>query len=143
MITEQYVSFETAKLLKEKGFDLGCHSCYVAFGDNAGKPQYLANTRLAETARGTNFNWDKGAWISRPTQSLVMRWLREVYGIHIQSWCSTPETYSENEGIRYSTVITNLNNDCAVFPTSIGDRKYNTYEEACEEAIKYCLENLI
>ena len=28
MITENYVSFETAKLLKEKGFNLWCYKCY-------------------------------------------------------------------------------------------------------------------
>ena len=28
MITEDYVSFETAKLLKEKGFNEWCYKCY-------------------------------------------------------------------------------------------------------------------
>lgn len=29
MITEDYVSFETAKLLIEKGFDGNCHNSYL------------------------------------------------------------------------------------------------------------------
>ena len=29
MITEDYVSFEIAKLLKEKGFSEPCYTCYL------------------------------------------------------------------------------------------------------------------
>ena len=32
MITEDYVSFETAKLLKEKGFNEGCSTTYTPNG---------------------------------------------------------------------------------------------------------------
>ena len=29
IITEDYVSYEVAKLLKEKGFDEPCYTCYI------------------------------------------------------------------------------------------------------------------
>lgn len=34
MITEDYVSFETAKLLREKGFEEVCSANYEDFGKN-------------------------------------------------------------------------------------------------------------
>ena len=40
MITEDYVSFETAKLLKEKGFDSECHSYYYPCHRPDGSVQY-------------------------------------------------------------------------------------------------------
>lgn len=54
MITEDYVSFETAKLLKEKGFDERVISFYHP-GD-----------------------------IQRPTLQMAMKWLREVHHYYIQ-----------------------------------------------------------
>lgn len=56
MITEEYVDFDTAKLLKEAGFDIeyGIISVY-----------------------------DDGSELIQPTQSLAARWLREAHAIHI------------------------------------------------------------
>ena len=70
MIEEQFVSFETAKLLKEAGFDIPCTSQYTdnGFGwDNLS----LANYNSCESL------------FSRPTQALAARWLREVYEIDV------------------------------------------------------------
>ena len=39
MIAEDYVSFEVAKLLKEKGFDLPCHATYDT-AVTGGKPKF-------------------------------------------------------------------------------------------------------
>ena len=32
MITEEYVSYEVARLLKEKGFDAECRAAYTNYG---------------------------------------------------------------------------------------------------------------
>lgn len=55
MITEQYVSFKTARLLKEAGFNGECN--------------FIID--------------DDGCKLFRPTQALAARWLREVHRIHI------------------------------------------------------------
>lgn len=70
MIEEQFVSLETAKLLKEAGFDVPCTS------------QYTENEFAWENLRKTDFN-KNGYVFSRPTQALAARWLREVHGIHV------------------------------------------------------------
>lgn len=72
MIEESYVSFDTAKLLKEAGFDVPCTSQYTeGMGVWSGKYPY-------------NFNQDEFGY-SRPTQTLAARWLREVYNVAIYS----------------------------------------------------------
>lgn len=63
---------------------------------------------------------------------MAMTWLREEYGIHILFDLSAWETYDwyyVYKGNRYH----------------YDEREFdhNTYEEATEAAIKYCLENLI
>lgn len=55
MIEESYVSFETARMLKEAGFEADCGFIM----DDDGKRLY------------------------RPTQSLAARWLREVHNIDV------------------------------------------------------------
>ena len=72
MIEEQFVSFETAKMLKEAGFDVPCTSQYTdnGFGwDNLSQVNYNSCESL----------------FSRPTQALAARWLRDVYNVAIYS----------------------------------------------------------
>lgn len=67
MITEDYVSFNTAKLLKEKGFDEYC-GYYSSDGEYWGYRTY--NHRSKD-------------YISAPTLQMAMKWLREAYNITI------------------------------------------------------------
>ena len=70
MIEEQFVSFETAKMLKEAGFDVPCTSQYT-------EGKYIWNVDYPY-----NFNQDEFGY-SRPTQALAARWLREVHKLHV------------------------------------------------------------
>lgn len=129
MITEDYVSFETAKLLKEKGFDAECDYLYVN-GDII-------------RAQGGKCNWNDGEMLftdyknecSAPTLQMAMKWLREVHKIVINiGW---GEVFEEN--YQWWCIILNQNSG-----EILRENEYHkTYEEACESAIKYCLENLI
>ena len=120
MIQEAYVSFETAKLLKEKGFDVPTKTYYTfnyhTFYDE-------------ERARDWN-NLSEFKYISAPTHQMVLAWLRKnrayiVIRPHIVSVEHNATIYSDNG------YLIELPED------------FNTYEEATEEAIKYSLENLI
>lgn len=76
-ITEDFVSFETAKLLREKGFDAKCDYLY-------------ADGELIR-ARGGACNWNSGETLfadyknecSAPTLQMAMKYLREVHNLHI------------------------------------------------------------
>lgn len=130
MITEDYVSFEIAKLLKEKGFDETCIGFYTP-------EKELHFTFLGET----NSMWLDDS-ISAPTLQMAMKWLREIHHIFIEiDWDARPEPIGSRNKPYFSLII-NMN---------IGDfykgkdlpSECTSYEEACESAIKYCLENLI
>ena len=128
MITEDYVSFETAKLLKEKGFDENCAALY-----------HLRTGEIIQQGVGYVFNnsqWEN--FITAPTLQMAMKWLRNKHDIVcavglFTDLPKTPPYWSFNI----------LNQSTADVMFEAFDIKCETYEEACEAAIKYCLENLI
>lgn len=69
-MTEELVTFETAKFLKEKGFDIACEN--VVREDK---------TRMNTLFR-TNKNLPKTCY-SLPTQTIVAKWLRERHEINV------------------------------------------------------------
>ena len=128
MIEESYVSFDTAKMLKEAGFDA---RCYVQYSDIG--VQW-------DSTSPSNFNADDWAY-SCPTQALAARWLREAHGIHV---VITEEAYTNGINYLWQVLIYNpLSVDCWDNKSTgmYGDNgEYKTYEEALEaglqEAIK-------
>ena len=123
MITENYVSFEIAKLLKEKGFNEPCLMCYTSDGKlgNYGHYRSYKNSDVFS--------------LTAPTIQMAMKWLREVHNIDIIA----PPQY-DNIKWTYSAVIFKLSIPCTEI--RLNDNK-DKKEEAFETAIKYCLENLI
>lgn len=67
---EQLISFETAKLAKEKGFNIHCRNCY---DEDSGEP-YENEDFPYNSFSGSLF---------APPQSLLQKWLREEHKIHI------------------------------------------------------------
>ena len=130
-ITEDYVSFEIAKLLKEKGFDEDCWCWYEEDG-------YLreSNDDFGVQSNSWHVVDDDEFNCSAPTPQMAMKWLREVHKIFIEISVSI----DLNGKYHYRYFI--LNKECK-YVIDIEDQMFDTYEEACEAAIKYCLENLI
>lgn len=132
MITEDYVSFETAKLLKEKGFDEPIMSVYTS-----DKKPYIGVILL-------KCNSDVPNVYPRLTLQMAMKWLRKVHNIHINldiHWLY----FANSKGWMY--VIERILENGVEYIDSKGDENdktfYFTYEQAAEAAIKYCLEKLI
>lgn len=125
MIEEDYVSFETAKLLKEKGFDEPCFALYNPEGELILCGIRLSNTQV-ERVPGS---------YSAPTHQMAMKLLREVHNIHIKINLDSFDGINPIYEALYDDV-TNIRIDNFI---DYGD----TYEEACETAIKFCLEHLI
>ena len=132
-ITEDYVSFEVAKLLKEKGFNVETeHKIWYVVKPYSTGTQFNSITYgVGETTR----EYSKEHCILMPTHQMALKWLREVHGIFISVISCTYPTLNK---VTWTPDITTFE---AVFPDSVIE--CNTYEEACETAIKYCLENLI
>lgn len=134
MITEDYVSFETAKLLKEKGFDE--YGMYFYTLEDEGEEGYKSNKRLQELAHNSHPELEKRA-VSCPTLQMAMKWLRDTFNLEIYPF---HDTIQENNDWWYR--IERHSKGCGLTEHE-SDVIYKTYEEACEAAIKYCLENLI
>lgn len=127
MITEDYVSFETAKLLKEKGFDAECDYLYV-------------NGKLVK-AQGFACNWNNGETLfadyknecSAPTLQMAMKWLREEHKTEIRVIYDNDKLcwYGASNPMNESQILLGSGHKC------------KSYEEAAEVGIRYCLENLI
>lgn len=137
-ITEDYVSFETAKLLKEKGFNEYCRTYYtnsrIGFHDIYNSPQLIDNKSLFEMGLG----------LSAPTLQMAMKWLRIKHNIHIEI-LMTNHSMSERFDIpKYYWVAVGAKTSKWITESTLYSAKqFDTNEEACEAAIKHCLENLI
>jgi hypothetical protein len=138
MITEDYVSFETAKLLKEKGFDAKCNRYYNA--------QYEEARTVSDTF-AMNFNDEtlvrrlmmEGAY-SIPTLQMAMKWLRNKHNCHIIiDYTFTGDANLSEEYVSYCYKVENAK----TYMQHIHNEWYSTYEQACEAAIKYCLTELV
>lgn len=132
-ITEDYVSFEISKLLKEKGFNEYCFKEY-----------YISNRELSNVSIDARYNTTNNR-VSAPTLQMAMKWLRIEHNIHIE-----PIPYATVDGFYWAYKIVGgiispniipLPNYCVkVLKQKAG---MESCEEATEAAIKYCLENLI
>lgn len=122
MIEESYVSRDTARMLKEAGFDEVCRSAYYATGNSA--VMHERNSMLSP------------GYVSRPTQALAARWLREKHRIVVDVAFIPPSV----NGDVWQYFIGEMDDMVWEGDFESSDRKYSTYEEAFEaglqEAIK-------
>ena len=145
MITEDYVSFETAKLLKEKGFDEPCLR-YISRGKITG---------ILVTEASEEYMYPQ------PTLQMAIKWLNEVHHVLVVSdyeyECTDTSWYykiyklvdehgkCESWPVNAVRYIDGIEAEVTVafrdYMRSYKD--YATRKEADEEGIKYVLENLI
>jgi len=115
---EELITFETAKLAKEKGFNEKVYREY----DKSG---YLRCTsKSADVVLGPYEELLKSTEYPAPTQSLLQRWLREVHKINIviQYWTG-PKPHKPV--LHYRTTVNE----------NFFGEHYVTYEEALEEGL--------
>ena len=130
MITEDYVSFEVAKLLKEKGFN--DHNISYGYDEYGKVCEPIVG--VCEPVVG----WRKvDPFYLRPTHQMAMRWLRDNYSLHPFAAPSVVDGFFTD---KYHSYVDELKKK---YPFSIFVGTFDSYEQAVEEAIKYCLENLI
>lgn len=149
-IQEDFVSFETAKLLKEKGFDEITFTWYngkgkFCVGKNNYDDYYMNHFPIMEKNKNK---------CSAPTLQMAMKWLREVHNIDIEVHADvgmlgvkvyTPLISRYKSSTECPSKLKQYKNglyfedDRGVIP---GIRHFETYEEAVEVSLKYCLENL-
>ena len=126
-IQDRCVTFETAQLLKANDFHVKfCPGVY----DNTGKLRFFYRRKDYDH----NINQFK---FSAPTQSQAMAWLRIVHGLF---------TAFYNDDLDYCWCVLDVNDrDENHDPKQVTESfaGYFQLEDAAEDAIKYCLKNLI
>ena len=150
MITEDYVSFETAKLLKEKGFNEKCRYIWElhkanTVGDTDGISKVCSQIFMegessvdnSDIERVIEYNgWSKYLYEAYlcPTLQVVRKWFLKKYNIFISILF-----LEEYNGFGY-LIENTLKKE---YIATSEDSSYKEPEEAAEVAIKYCLVNLI
>ena len=127
MITEAYVSFEVAKLLKEKGFN---------------EPTWTRYEDDNEVIFGDKYDWNNSPMgqISAPTHQMAIAWLREEKNILIYVYPVIDLPVKNNYTFYWRWDGKKKRHDAP----HIGDKhNYESPEQATEAALKYSLENLI
>ena len=124
MIEESYVSFDTARMLKEAGFEANLKTMYVeeekdewAFWDSG--------------AKRSDYNYFDDT-IACPTQALAARWLREVHRIVVDSTFIPPLF----DGVNWQYFIGNMDDMVWEGDFEPSERKYATYEAAFEAGLR-------
>lgn len=131
MTEESFVSFGTANLLKDAGFDVPCVSIYIQ--DDKGKHwqniagRYVVSEDMEYNARN---------YYLAPTQALAARWLREVHRIVVDVAFVPPSV----DGDVWQCFVGKMDDMVWAGDYELSDCKYATYEEAFEYGLKRGLE---
>jgi hypothetical protein len=125
---EELISFKTAKLAKEKGFNEICDKAFINYYSKQyiGKREYQVQLFHSHVYKGAN-----PVYLA-PTQSLLQKFIREVHNIIIISEPIIGYGYvNYTYHIYTKNNIWNLNKFTA--------KTFNTYEEALEVGLYQAL----
>lgn len=148
-IKEDRVTPEIAKLLRDKGFDEPCDFIYDE--DNL-KWVYHAFIFLSDGGLATNSKLKdiRGEIVTAPTVQMALKWLREVHNIHIAvnlTYSKDPKLFPPEYYVYINNTLTGeslIKEVCSlVQDKTLTPKGFKRSEDACNEAIKFVLENLI
>lgn len=134
MIKEDYVSFEIAKLLKEKGFvgerEIGCRCGF--YEQNKEYPNQI--NLVYDDLNNSELECNE---CLRFTHQMAMKWLRETHGIHI--------VIHPSGGVYYGKYC------LSIYVQRVKNKDFHltyqthedSYEKAVEEGIGYSLISLV
>lgn len=120
-IKEKLVNLETAKLAAEKGFNIPCWD-------------YFDNSIPMCSITRENYNGKRTSVteMSRPTQSLLQTWLREVHNLHITIYSQSQESWMFRVTKQGQSLVEGLYGE-----------DYENYEEALEDGLQEALNKVV
>lgn len=139
---ETLISYDTAVLAKEKGFNEP-----VYYGYNNEKKlsheeiwNYSCEGGMSLDEWLHSFNEENydGYKYSAPTQSLLAKWFRDEHGIHVIPWCNASGWAWELEKVD-GTHISIMDIDDDIEGTQPESGMFKIYEEALEAGLKEAL----
>ena len=125
------INFETAKLVKEKGFPQETNRLEIPYYNYKGEFKGdVSDWRIRRYLRGEDTSDIE--FVSAPTQSLLAKWLREEHNLHINI-----SSLSMN---CFSFMLEKLNDTgTTLCGGHLGKINYKTYEEAYEIGLQEAL----
>lgn len=120
---DQLVSFETAKLAKEKGFEIVCDNGYHPDEGNLFSGSTWMSILRIKSERHTQ----------APTQTLLQKWLRDNHNIHVEP--KVDKIMDTSKFGYWMTVIT----DGKANKGDLPHYKFDSYENALEEGLQKAL----
>jgi hypothetical protein len=129
-IQEDYVSFEVAKLLKEKDFSVDCmHRWDSSFNG--------LEFNISDIENDWNCNYlSKPYFTSAPSHALAIKWIRENFAIDISVHCDM----EERNFYCYTITIVKQMTFCRL---EFNKGNFKDSERATEAALLYTLKNII
>jgi hypothetical protein len=141
---DQCIVLKTAKLAKEKGFNIGCNGSYTEFlkthkSDNPsfamkkGEVEYDDSFFFINNNSMCDYSNENYTMYAAPSQSLLQRWLREVHSIEVfVKPFYIPQLNREGCFKYYGLVVLK---DC-VGDCNASSLCKDKYEDALEDALK-------
>ena len=139
---EEIISYKTAKLAKERGFNGFC-MFYYEKSTKSLKPifngQYHIDEQDSDNLHfGFDMNAQSNSYYSAPTQSLLQKWLREKHLIFVKI-NSTIQLNWYWEYIKYSDKPHHSQHPAKIGEQYVDHKKYNSYEKALEKGLQETL----
>lgn len=141
---EDFVTFNLAKKLKEKGFREKCFATYTSYSETLKLNEINTDKRPANYKLNIEefrecYNYYDSA-IDAPTISQVLKWFRKEKELHIEfisnasGYCYIISRTPQRGGSDLYSCFDSGTNDAG---------EWDDYEEAALHAIEYILDNLI
>lgn len=132
---ETYVSLETAKLLKQAGFDWDCKGIFVLDSKNDTEQVFSTATFMKHGAEVEGY-----IKLPAPTLSVAQKWLREVKRafVSVSVYCVAEQEFVDSD--KFSVYIDRYDISDSKWATLVEKDDFNSYEEALETGIKIYLE---
>lgn len=143
MVEEDVVSYDLAVMLRDKGFNEPCMTLYNIYGIDVVEFGYADDSPLrncdSDVCLFIGDRCDDGSFVfvTAPTYGHVMKWLRVVHNIHI---CFAYDDKSRNRNYEWSVYCGGVKYDSKEYGTYAF---FDVYEEACADAVRYVVNNLI
>lgn len=147
MISEELITFKTAQLAKQAGFDVVVYTCY----NSEGKLMETSDLLNIHCEGGLDFDeffmnyndkpglekYYKTKLYSAPTQSLLQKWIREVHNSHVE--VTSRKDYDDKIVYTWDIYDNKIPNE------ELTDEEplFDTYELALEQALQEALTLII
>ena len=126
MAKEQYVTFDTSKLLRRNGFAVKCRSYYLSDGNRF---EHCVQEVLP-----------KGETVYEcPTQAVAMQWLREEYNFAV---VPIPYRYPGKYTVILVYLGQSMEKDDKYDICELG-KTFGSHEDAAEYGIRYVVKNIV